>query len=302
MSWFSKVKKPLEAITSRDKIPEGIWKKCDECKAILYGQELESNFQVCPKCGHHHRLSGPERIRLLIDEGTFREEDANLSPNDPLRFRDIKKYRDRITESRRRTGLNESAICGSGLLCNRPVEIAVLDFDFIGGTLGSVAGEKITRTIERSIKQRHPAIIVSSSGGARMQEGIFSLMQMAKTSSALGELDEEKIPFISLLAHPVTGGVTASFAMLGDVIIAEPKALVGFAGPRVIEETIHEQLPEGFQRSEFMMNHGFVDMVTPRLELKSAIAGLLNHMCGEIACLLPVERDEKSEESVDSDA
>ncbi|MDH5679308.1 MAG: acetyl-CoA carboxylase, carboxyltransferase subunit beta [Nitrospinota bacterium] len=302
MSWFSKVKKPLEAITSRDKIPEGIWKKCDECKAIIYGQELDNNFQVCPKCGHHHRLSARERIRLLIDEGTFQEKDGELAPNDPLKFRDSKKYKDRIAESKKKTGLNESAISGSGLMCNRPVEIAVLDFDFIGGTLGSVAGEKITRTIERSIRSRHPAIIVSSSGGARMQEGIFSLMQMAKTSSALGELDELKIPFISLLAHPVTGGVSASFAMLGDVIIAEPKALIGFAGPRVIEETIREQLPEGFQRSEFMMDHGFVDMVVPRLELKETMAKLLDHMCGAIACLLPLESKEDSTDSAKSGA
>ncbi|MDH4182926.1 MAG: acetyl-CoA carboxylase, carboxyltransferase subunit beta [Nitrospinota bacterium] len=298
MSWFSKVKKPLEAITSTNKIPEGIWKKCDDCKEIVYGQELERNFQRCPKCGHHHRLSALERIRLLTDPGTFRELDAQLAPNDPLKFRDSKKYRDRIVDSRKKTGLAESAVCGSGLLENRPVEIAVLDFDFIGGTLGSVAGEKITRAIERGIKGGHPVIIVSSSGGARMQEGIFSLMQMAKTSSALGELAEAKIPFISVLAHPVTGGVTASFAMLGDVIIAEPKALIGFAGPRVIEETIREQLPEGFQRSEFLMEHGFVDMVVDRLELKSTIARLLDYMCGEIACPLPLheEPDENNSE------
>jgi acetyl-CoA carboxylase carboxyl transferase subunit beta len=294
MSWFSRVKKPLEAITaSQTRIPEGMWKRCDDCKEIIFGQELVRNFQVCPKCGHHHMLTAPERIRLLTDPGTFWEEDSHLSPNDPLRFRDSKKYRDRVVESRKRTGLSESALCGSGLLENRPVELAVLDFEFIGGTLGSVAGEKITRTIERSIRARHPLIIVSSSGGARMQEGIFSLMQMAKTASALGMLEEEKIPFISVLAHPVTGGVTASFAMLGDVIIAEPKALIGFAGPRVIEETIGEQLPEGFQRSEFLMEHGFVDMVVDRLELKSRIARLLAYMCGEIACDLPVDQEEE---------
>lgn len=281
MSWFTRVKTPLERMSFKKKIPEGVWRKCDECKEIVYNNEFERNHFVCPKCDHHHRISSRERVGMLIDKGTFEETDASLVTTDPLKFKDNKRYRDRISAAQKKTGLRDSVLSGSGALEGRMVEICVLDFDFMGGSMGSVAGEKITRTIERGIENKRPVIIVSCSGGARMQEGIFSLMQMAKTSAALGELSEKKLPYISVLADPVTGGVTASFAMLGDVIIAEPGALICFAGPRVIAQTIQESLPEGFQRAEFLLEKGFVDMVVHRFKLKKTISKLLFYMCGE---------------------
>jgi len=281
MSWFTRVKTPLESISLRKRIPEGVWRKCDGCKEIVYNNEFERNLYVCPKCDHHHRISAAKRIETLIDSGTFEEKDASLVTNDPLRFKDSKRYKDRVSAAQKKTGLKDSVLSGSGCLDGRPVEICALDFDFMGGSMGSVAGEKITRSIERAVSGKSPVIIVSCSGGARMQEGILSLMQMAKTSSALAVLSENGLPFISVLADPVTGGVTASFAMLGDVIIAEPGALICFAGPRVIAQTIKENLPEGFQRAEFLLEHGFVDMVVHRFDLKSTIAGLLEYMCGE---------------------
>ncbi len=296
MSWFTRVKKPLESISFRKRIPEGVWKKCDGCKEIIYSDELDKNLSVCPKCGHHHRISAVERAKMLLDEGSFEEKDMELIPNDPLKFKDSKRYRDRITMAQRQSGNSESVVCGSGLLENRPVEAAFLDFGFMGGSMGSVAGEKITRTIERAIDHKRPLIVVSCSGGARMQEGAYSLMQMAKTSSALGLLSEAKAPYLSILADPVSGGVTASFAMLGDIIISEPGALICFAGPRVIEQTIGETLPEGFQRAEFLLSHGFVDMVVDRNDLKSTVATLLDHLCGEIACPLPEPEPEEEEE------
>lgn len=283
MSWFTKAKKPLEAIKElRDKkrdIPAGLWRKCDRCKEIVYNTELERNFNVCPKCDQHHRLSARRRIELLIDDGTFVEKDAALHSLDPLKFKDSKKYRDRLVSSQKKTGLKDAIISGWGLMNGRAVDIAAMDFEFMGGSMGSVVGEKITRAMERGAANRRPVIVVACSGGARMQEGTLSLMQMAKTSSAAGLLAEKKIPFISVLADPTSGGVTASFAMLGDVIIAEPGALICFAGPRVIAQTIRETLPEGFQRAEFLLEHGFVDMVAHRLELKASITRLLGYMC-----------------------
>ncbi len=296
MSWFTKVKKPLEAIALRKRIPEGVWRKCESCKEIIYSIELERNFNVCSKCGHHHRISAESRIKLLIDENTFKEEDEGLVPVDPLKFRDSRKYKDRISDAQKKTGNKEAIIAGSGLIENRPVEIAAFNFDFMGGSMGSVVGEKVTRTFERALSNKRPAIVVSCSGGARMQEGLFSLMQMAKTAAAVGRLSKAGLPYISVLVDPVTGGVTASFAMLGDIIVAEPGALICFAGPRVIEQTIGKKLPEGFQRSEFLLQHGFVDIVVNRLELKSTIALLLDHMCGQIVCPLPEpEQDEEAE-------
>lgn len=281
MSWFSRGKRGLGSLfDGADKrvFPEGVWRKCDECKETLIAREFVANYNVCPKCGRHHRLPAHMRIELLIDEETFEECDADLVSDDPLKFRDSKKYKDRLVASQKKTGLKDSVLSGSGLMGGRSVEIAAMDFDFQGGSMGSVAGEKITRTIERGSENRNPVIVVSCSGGARMQEGILSLMQMAKTSSALGILSEKKIPFISVLADPTSGGVTASYAMLGDVIIAEPDALICFAGPRVIAQTIKETMPPGFQRSEFLLERGFVDMVTPRLELKNTIVRLLGYL------------------------
>ncbi len=287
MSWFTRVKKPLEAITFRNRIPEGVWTKCSGCKEMISTNELETNHAVCPKCDHHHRMSAMSRIELLIDDGSFKEKDQDIAPADPLKFKDSKRYKDRIAAAQKKSGAKDSVISGSGLLANRKVEIAAMDFYFMGGSMGSVAGEKITRALERGVEKSRPVIVVSCSGGARMQEGVLSLMQMAKTSSAVGLMEEAGLPYISVLADPVSGGVTASYAMLGDVIIAEPKALICFAGPRVIEQTIGETLPEGFQTAEFLMEHGFVDMVVKRQELKTKIATLLNHMCGAIDCPLP---------------
>ncbi|MBI4828111.1 MAG: acetyl-CoA carboxylase carboxyltransferase subunit beta [Nitrospinae bacterium] len=288
MSWFTKVKKPLAAISLRKKrIPEGVWVKCDGCKEIIYTPELERNFRVCLKCGFHHRLPARGRVALLTDSGTFEERDRHLHPGDPLRFKDSKRYRDRIADAQKKTGNEDAIVAGTALLDGRPVEVAALDFDYMGGSMGSVVGEKITRAADRARLSRRPLIVASCSGGARMQEGILSLMQMAKTSAALGELAEARVPYISVLADPTSGGVTASFAMLGDVIMAEPDALICFAGPRVIEQTIGEKLPAGFQRSEFLLKHGFVDMVVPRLEMKKTISKLLGHLCGAQACAQP---------------
>lgn len=299
MSWFSRGKRGLGALFEggdKRSFPEGVWLKCDSCKEILTASELNERFGVCPKCGHHHRLMSRRRIDLLIDEETFEEIDAELASDDPLKFRDSKRYRDRITAAQKKTGLKDSVLSGSGLMGGRPVEVAAMDFDFQGGSMGAVAGEKITRTIERGAEKGNPVIVVSCSGGARMQEGIISLMQMAKTSSAIGALDEKKIPFISVLADPTSGGVTASYAMLGDVIIAEPGALICFAGPRVIAQTIKETLPAGFQRSEFLLERGFVDMVVPRLELKEIIIKLLDY----IAPLEAAEATGKNEAETES--
>ncbi len=278
MSWFTKVKTPLEIIGGKKQVPAGIWTKCDGCKETVYSNDLERAFNICPNCGFHHRLSSAKRIELLIDEGTFVEFDADLVTKDPLKFKDSKKYKDRVAAAQKKTGMKDSVLSGTGLLFGRPVSIAAQEFGFMGGSMGTVAGEKLVRTIERGGENKTPVIIVSCSGGARMQEGILSLMQMAKTASALGELAEKKLPFISILTDPTSGGVTASYAMLGDIIIAEPDALICFAGPRVIEQTIKETLPPGFQRSEFLLEHGFLDMVIRREQLKETISSILDYM------------------------
>jgi len=278
VSLFTRIKKPLEAITRKGGIPAGLWRKCEGCKEIIYNTEFERNFNVCVKCDFHHRIGARQRVALLIDDGTFVEKDINLHSTDPLKFRDSKKYKDRLVTAQKKTGGKDSVIAGNGLIFGKPVEIAAMDFEFMGGSMGAVAGEKITRAMERGLANKRPVIVVACSGGARMQEGILSLMQMAKTSAAAGLLSENRIPFISVLADPTTGGVTASFAMLGDVIIAEPGALICFAGPRVIAQTIRETLPEGFQRAEFLLEHGFVDMVVHRFEMKQSISKLLEYM------------------------
>jgi acetyl-CoA carboxylase carboxyl transferase subunit beta len=273
MAWFKRKEPKIE---KKVKIPEGLWVKCENCKEIIYRKELENNFKVCPKCNYHFRISAKERISLLTDSGSFVEFDEDLTGLDPLEFKDTIPYKERLKENEKKSGLKEAAIYGKAKINGKPVIIAVLDFSFMGGSMGTVVGEKITRAAEKALEERIPLIIVSASGGARMQEGMLSLMQMAKTSQAIGKLKEVGVLYISLLTDPTFGGVTASFAMLGDIIIAEPKSLIGFAGPRVIQETIKQQLPEGFQRAEFLLEHGMVDLVLDRKELKNTISRIID--------------------------
>jgi acetyl-CoA carboxylase carboxyl transferase subunit beta len=273
MAWFKKSKE-LKA-EKKIKIPEGLWVKCDSCKEIIYKKEIDKNLKICPKCNYHFRISAAERINLLVDEGSFVEIDAGLASNDPLDFKDKVPYKDRLEENRKKSGLEEAAISGEAMVDGKPVIMVILDFSFMGGSMGSVVGEKIMRAAEAALEKKIPLITVASSGGARMQEGIFSLMQMARVSAAIAKLNENGILYISLLADPTFGGVTASFAMLGDVIIAEPKSLIGFAGARVIEQTIKQQLPEDFQRAEFLLDHGMIDIVADRKELKKLIGQII---------------------------
>ncbi|MDX2494275.1 MAG: acetyl-CoA carboxylase, carboxyltransferase subunit beta [Desulfuromusa sp.] len=276
MAWF-RTKKALTASVEKKnvKVPEGVWTKCKNCQEIIYAKEVERNLNVCPKCDYHFRIGARERIDLILDEGTFVEMDAKMRSVDFLDFKDTKKYKDRIKAAIKKAGDGDAVICGEGHLDGLPVVVAVFDFSFMGGSMGSVVGEKITRAIEKGLETNTPVLIFSSSGGARMQESIMSLMQMAKTSAALARLKAAGIPYISVLTDPTTGGVTASFAMLGDLNIAEPRALIGFAGPRVIEQTIRQTLPEGFQRSEYLLEHGMVDMIIPRKEMKQKLSQLL---------------------------
>ncbi|HWK10558.1 MAG TPA: acetyl-CoA carboxylase, carboxyltransferase subunit beta [Vicinamibacterales bacterium] len=275
MAWFKKVRKPIEPrAASSSRVPEGLWVKCPSCAEIIYNKDLVTTLNVCPKCAHHFRLSATERLKMLFD-GAWQEFDEGLRSPDPLEFTDTKPYHTRLESTIANTGLNDAVICAIGTVAGVETSIAAMEYGFIGGSMGVVVGEKITRAIDRAIERELPVIIVSCSGGARMMEGALSLMQMAKISAALARLDRARLPYISLLTDPTTGGVTASFAMLGDVNIAEPKALIGFAGPRVIEQTIRQKLPEGFQRSEFLLEHGMLDMVVDRRELKAAIARIL---------------------------
>jgi acetyl-CoA carboxylase carboxyl transferase subunit beta len=284
MAWFKRKEPKIE---KKVKIPEGLWVKCENCKEIIYRKELENNFKVCPKCQYHFRISSRERISLIIDSGSFTELDSELTSPDPLGFKDTITYKDRLKDNEKKSGIKEAAIYGDGKINGKDVVIAVLDFSFMGGSMGTVVGEKITRAAERAIEQKVPLIVVASSGGARMQEGMFSLMQMAKTAQAIGKLKNAGLLYISVLADPTFGGVTASFAMLGDIIIAEPRSLIGFAGPRVIQETIKQQLPEGFQRAEFLLEHGMVDLVIERKELKNMISKLID-------ILMPVQKTDKN--------
>ncbi len=275
MAWFKKDKKPLKAQDRRD-VPTDVFDKCKGCGEILYKERLAQNLNVCPDCGYHLRVSAEGYVSVLIDSDTFEEMDEDLRAADPLTFTDLKPYPNRIAAAEAK-GKNEAVICGTGELDGIDVVLSVMDFEFIGGSMGSVVGEKIARAGKVALEKERPFLIVSASGGARMQEGIYSLMQMAKTSTVLARLHDAGVPFVSILTHPTTGGVTASYAMLGDVNLAEPGALVGFAGPRVIEETIKQELPKGFQRSEFLQEHGMVDRVVDRRELKEMIATILRH-------------------------
>lgn len=277
MAWFRKQKTPLKASDKRD-LPADVFEKCGQCGEILYRERLSQNLHVCPECGFHFRIPADRYLEILTDEGTFQEVDRELRSSDPLGFVDLKPYPERLEAAEKKLGTNEAVVTGEAELDGLPVCLAVMDFRFIGGSMGSVVGEKVARITRRALEREVPLLIVSASGGARMMEGIYSLMQMAKTSTELGRLHEACLPFISVLTDPTTGGVTASYAMLGDVSLAEPGALIGFAGPRVIEETIKQELPEGFQRSEFLKEHGFVDRVVDRRELKRTIATLLRHM------------------------
>lgn len=266
---------PVQSPNGKKGVPEGLWTKCKKCEQIIFNKELENNLKVCPKCGYYFTMTAKERKQMLLDENTFTEIDAHLEPRDVLGFTDLQPYTNRISIGTKKTGLKDAIITGEGKIGGKNIVIGILDFYFLGGSMGSVVGERITRAIELAIKKRIPFIIVSSSGGARMQESIFSLMQMAKTSSALASLRDEGLPFFSVVTHPTTGGVTASFAMLGDVIIAEPKSLIAFAGPRVIEQTIKQELPEGFQQSEFLLKHGMIDVICKREHLREMLIKLI---------------------------
>ena len=275
MNWFEKILPSIKQVADRKKsVPEGLWTKCPKCEATLYRAEVTRNQEVCPKCDHHMRLGGRARLETFLDEGSFAEVFADVTPVDRLKFKDLKKYKDRIVQAQRATGENDSFITATGTIDTLPVVTGAFDFRFMGGSMGSVVGEKFVRAVDLAIAEERPLIVFSASGGARMQEALFSLMQMAKTSAALGRLREQGIPFISVLTDPTMGGVSASFAMLGDLNVAEPKALIGFAGPRVIEQTVREKLPEGFQRSEFLLEHGAIDRIIHRHELRSELTSI----------------------------
>jgi acetyl-CoA carboxylase carboxyl transferase subunit beta len=289
MAWFKKTRKPIESTGEKpSRVPEGLWVKCPGCAQIIYNKDLDKNLQVCPKCGHHFRISASERLRALFDDGEWTEHFPHLTSNDPLKFTDTKPYHARLETTISKTGMSDAVVVATGKLDGLDVVIAAMEYAFIGGSMGVVVGEKITRAIEIALEKRQPVIIISCSGGARMMEGALSLMQMAKVSAALAKLDRARLPFISVLTDPTTGGVTASFAMLGDLNIAEPKALIGFAGPRVIEQTIRQKLPAGFQRSEFLLDHGMLDLIVDRREMKMTLARALTFMGAKVAAEQPI--------------
>ena len=277
MAWFKKTRKPIASATAEkpSRVPEGLWIKCPGCAQLIYKNDLEQNLNVCPKCAHHFRITSAERLRALFDGGKYIEYYTDLTSTDPLQFTDTKPYRERLQKTIQTTGMKDACVVATGQMDGLEIVVAAMEYQFIGGSMGVVVGEKITRAIEMAIERRQPAIVVSCSGGARMMEGALSLMQMAKVSAALARLDRARLPFISILTDPTTGGVTASFAMLGDLNIAEPKALIGFAGPRVIEQTVRQKLPEGFQRAEFLLDKGAIDMIVDRRQLRGTLHRLL---------------------------
>ena len=278
MSWFKRAKQAVKPAQKKT-LPDGLWQKCDYCGEILYAKELEKRLWVCSKCNYHFTIDTEQYIEIICDPGSFVETHRGIRSGDPLGFKDLKRYDQRIREAMKKTGREEAVVTGRARVGGREVVVAVMDFEFMGGSMGSVVGEKVARAIDDATSLRHPLVIVSRSGGARMQESILSLMQMAKTCAALSKLAEERVPFVSIMTNPTTGGVTASFASLGDVVIAEPKALIGFAGPRVIQQTIRQELPEGFQRSEFLLEHGMIDMVCSRDQLRETLESLLGFLC-----------------------
>jgi acetyl-CoA carboxylase carboxyl transferase subunit beta len=286
MAWFKKARKPIATAAKASRVPEGLWVKCPGCSQIIYNKDLEKNLNICPKCAHHFRIGAIERLRTLFDD-TWIEYDKGLASTDPLNFTDTKPYKDRLRSSSESTGLKDALVVASGRIQGIETMVAAMEYSFIGGSMGVVVGEKIARAIERALERKCPLVIVCCSGGARMMEGALSLMQMAKICAALARLDRARLPYISVLTDPTTGGVTASFAMLGDLNIAEPKALIGFAGPRVIEQTIRQKLPEGFQRSEFLIEKGMLDLIVDRRELKAMLASALRFMGARAETLEP---------------
>jgi acetyl-CoA carboxylase carboxyl transferase subunit beta len=283
LAWFKRESGDLQPAEEKRVRTEGLWVKCEGCRQIIWKKDLEENFSVCPKCDYHFRIDAPTRLMLLLDEDTIETSDEKLASTDPLNFTDTRSYKSRLEKSQQQTGLKDAIINASGKMNGRPVIVSAMEYGFIGGSMGAVVGEAITRAVERAYQQRKPMIIVSASGGARMMEGVVSLMQMAKISAGLARLDSARIPYISVLTDPTTGGVTASYAMLGDLNIAEPGALIGFAGPRVIEQTIRQKLPEGFQRSEFLLQHGMLDAVVHRRDMKNYISRALDFMTPKAA-------------------
>jgi acetyl-CoA carboxylase carboxyl transferase subunit beta len=280
MSWLNKLPQKIKRVVGRDKktVPEGLWSKCPACQTVLYKKDLEDNAEVCPKCAHHHRIGARERIALLLDaDGQF-EIGASVQPIDPLKFKDSKTYAERIVESQKAVAEKDALVVVQGSIKTVPAVVAAFEFKFMGGSMGSVVGERFVRGVQTAIDNKMAFVCVSASGGARMQEGLLSLMQMAKTSAALTQLSKAGLPFVSVLTDPTMGGVSASFAMLGDVIIAEPQALIGFAGPRVIEQTVRETLPDGFQRAEFLLEHGAIDMIVDRREMRDKLANILANL------------------------
>jgi len=279
MVWFKRESSEIKPSDEKRVRTEGLWVKCDSCRKVIWKKDLDANYNVCPNCGRHFRIDARTRLAQLLDDGQYQLDDTDLSSTDPLKFVDVRPYSQRLRKAQEDTGLKDAVINARGNLDGRPVIVSAMEYAFIGGSMGSVVGETITRAIERATEQRKPIIIVSASGGARMMEGVLSLMQMAKISAALARLDKAKVPYISVLTDPTTGGVTASYAMLGDLNIAEPGALIGFAGPRVIEQTIRQKLPDGFQRSEFLVEHGMLDAVVQRKDMKAFISRALSFMC-----------------------
>jgi acetyl-CoA carboxylase carboxyl transferase subunit beta len=281
MSWFQKLLPPKikrDGGTAKKTVPEGLWIKCPACEAVLYRADLDNNMGVCPKCGYHNRIGARQRLDMLLDQEGRHEMGAEVRSLDSLKFRDSKRYTDRLTEAERDSGETDALVVMQGSVLNVPLVAAAFEFKYMGGSMGAVVGERFVRGVEAALEHRTPVISISASGGARMQEGLFSLMQMAKTSAALTRLSDAKLPFVSILTDPTMGGVSASFAMLGDVILAEPGALIGFAGPRVIEQTVREKLPEGFQRSEFLLEHGAIDMIVDRRQLRERLANMLTQL------------------------
>jgi len=296
MTWLRKAKEGLKAQQRRRELPDGLWTKCEDCGEILYHKELERNLWTCSKCAYHFRISARSYIKILLDEDSFTERFSEVVSTDPLKFRDSRRYVDRLKKAREETGLTEAVLCGEGTIEGFPVVLAFMDFSFLGGSLASAAGERIARSILLAIESRRPLFILSSSGGARMFEGILSLMQLAKTNALLARLSDAGVPYISIMTHPTTGGVTASFASVGDVILAEPKALIGFAGPRVIKQTINQELPDGFQRSEFLLAKGMIDRIVHRTELRKTLAWLLRFFASSAA--LPQKPRRRAGESL----
>jgi acetyl-CoA carboxylase carboxyl transferase subunit beta len=301
MAWFRKQKTPKAPLQNkRVRMPEGLWEKCGNCKEIIYKKEIQRNHKVCPKCSYHFRISARERLESLLDGGVWEELDQHIRPVDALKFHDQKSYEERLVDYQERTGMSDAVISARGKLDSYDVLVSAMEYRFMGGSMGSVVGEKITRAAERALRDRVPLIVISCSGGARMQEGALSLMQMAKISSMIARLNRASVPYISVLTDPTTGGVTASFAMLGDLNIAEPRALIGFAGPRVIEQTIRQKLPEGFQRSEFLLEKGMIDMIVERVDMKSTLARCLHFLVGLPAGAASGEQSSPQEAKVPS--